>query len=585
MKNIFNIKAVFIAAVFKIAVIVAAAAVIVFSMAACNLLEDAELSGNITISPSGSVGIGTKLTATYSGSEKVSYQWKNGSSNVGSNTNEYIAETAGKYTVTVGVAGYKAKTSLPVTVTEGAAVDVFTSVAALKEWLDSQEENDLDSIYTVKLNVSALGGSPSSTDSVGSALNGEDQKFVHIDLSGSTFTSVDNWAFTECGMLAGITLPNTVTSIGDQAFYKCGSLESITIPNSVISIGQSAFSGCTSLTGVTIGNGVKSIGIRAFQGCASLTGIIIPDNVTSIGNNAFNSCAIESVTISNNVTSIEERTFANCAGLESITIPNSVTSIGDYAFSGCTGFTNITIPNSVISIGDFAFNGCTGLTGVTLGNNIRNIGEKVFDGYPCPIINVTSAVVLRIWLSAQSDNDSDNPYTVKLKVSDLGGGSDTKGSAGSALSYSENKFVNLDISGSTLTRIEATAFYDCINLTGITLPNSITSIGFGAFYGCENLLSVTIPNGVEGIEKMAFQNCAGITGVTIPDSVTDIYGDAFKGCTNLESVTFQGTINKKDFRPGAFSGDLYDKFYEIDAENGTPGTYATADGGDTWTKS
>jgi len=579
MKNILNIKA-----IFKIAGIITAAAVIGFSMAACDLLEDPELPGTIIISPSGNVNIGTELTATYSrSSETVKYQWKKGSTNVGDNTNKFIPTTAGKYTVTVSAAGYKSKTSGAITVN---VTNTFTSGAALKEWLDSQPENDLTDIYTVKVNVSSLGGSPSTIGSVGSALNGDEQKFVHLDFSESTFTGVDDWAFYECGMLAGITLPNTVTSIGDQAFYKVDNLESIIIPNSVISIGQLAFSSCTNLTDVTIGSKVKSIGIRAFQGCTGLTGVTIPDNVTTIGNSAFNSCTgLESITISNNVTILEEKTFANCTSLESVTIPNSVTSIGEYVFSGCTGLTGMTIPNTVISIGDGVFRWCTGLTSVTIGNKVTSIGEYVFDGCTNLIINITSADVLRTWLSAQSVNDDlDNPYTVKLIVSDLGGGSETKRSVGYALSYSVPRYVNLDISGSTLIRIDPAAFVECANLIGVTLPNSITSIEMFAFKGCGNLSSVTIPNGVEAIGSSAFQDCTSLTGVTIPVSVTNIYGDAFKGCAKLKSVTFQGTIYKEFFKSTAFPGDLYSKFYNTDAEYGTPGTYTTTDGL-TWTKS
>ena len=35
-------------------------------------------------------------------------------------------------------------------------------------------------------------------------------------------------------------------------------------------------------------------------------------------------------------------------------------------------------------------------------------------------------------------------------------------------------------------------FEDCTGLTGVTIPNSVTSLGSSAFYGCLKLTSVTI---------------------------------------------------------------------------------------------
>ena len=80
------------------------------------------------------------------------------------------------------------------------------------------------------------------------------------------------------------------------------------------------------------------------------------------------------------------------------------------------------------------------------------------------------------------------------------------------------------------------AFQFCKNLTSITIPNSIVSIGDCAFYGCENLTSITIPNGVESIGQHAFLRCNNLTTVTIPNSVKYILHYAFGECNNLTAV-------------------------------------------------
>jgi hypothetical protein len=76
---------------------------------------DKELSGNISISPS-SATVGQILTATYTGTEAVSYQWKKEGGNVGTNSKNYTPAAAGSYTVTVSAAGYNSKTSAAVSV-------------------------------------------------------------------------------------------------------------------------------------------------------------------------------------------------------------------------------------------------------------------------------------------------------------------------------------------------------------------------------------------------------------------------------------------------------------------------------------
>lgn len=42
----------------------------------------------------------------------------------------------------------------------------------------------------------------------------------------------------------------------------------------------------------------------------------------------------------------------------------------------------------------------------------------------------------------------------------------------------------------SVTTIEIYAFSDCTNLTSVTIPNSVTTIGHSAFWCCSNLKDV-----------------------------------------------------------------------------------------------
>ena len=95
------------------------------------------------------------------------------------------------------------------------------------------------------------------------------------------------------------------------------------------------------------------------------------------------------------------------------------------------------------------------------------------------------------------------------------------------------------------------AFYDCIKLTSIVIPNSATSIGTFAFGGCTRLTSVEISNSVTFIGSYAFYNCTGLTSIDIPNSVTSIEFIAFWRCTSLTTVTIPSSVTSIDVNPFA----------------------------------
>ena len=59
------------------------------------------------------------------------------------------------------------------------------------------------------------------------------------------------------------------------------------------------------------------------------------------------------------------------------------------------------------------------------------------------------------------------------------------------------------------------AFKNCTNLTGVTLPNSLTMLLNEAFRGCTKLTTIVIPSGVTAIYNNVFQDCTGLTSIYV----------------------------------------------------------------------
>lgn len=130
-----------------------------------------------------------------------------------------------------------------------------------------------------------------------------------------------------------------------------------------------------------------------------------------------------------------------------------------------------------------------------------------------------------------------------------------------------------------VTKISMNAFSSNIELTSITIPNTIQYIGTNAFYGCiwltavnisdltawcniafagsvygdtnplcsakhlflngKEIKELVIPSGVTRINPWAFVNCVEFTSVTIPSSVTEVCDLSFSGCEKLNKVQIE----------------------------------------------
>ena len=135
--------------------------------------------------------------------------------------------------------------------------------------------------------------------------------------------------------------------------------------------------------------------------------------------------------------------------------------------------------------------------------------------------NLINATEVEITYKGSSHNEFENEYTDNIIISET-----------------------VEYYGFTysITSIGNYAFYECINLTGIDIPDSVTSIGERAFEGCYSLIDVVIGNNVTSIGEWAFSGCTSLTVVEIPNSVTSIGERAFSDCYDLIDVVIGNSV-------------------------------------------
>ena len=141
----------------------------------------------------------------------------------------------------------------------------------------------------------------------------------------------------------------------------------------------------------------------------------------------------------------------------------------------------------------------------------------------------------------------------------------------------------------TVTSIDSWSFSSwlyggCGNLTSVSFPNTLVSIGFAAFESCGGLTSIVIPSSVALIEERAFSECHfvqitvesenayydsrnncnaiietstnklmyGCGNTIIPEGVVTIGGGAFGGYSDLTSITIPSSVSSIEI--WAFSG-------------------------------
>lgn len=399
-------------------------------------------------------------------------------------------------------------------------------------------------------------------------------------------TEIENNAFDGCTSLTNIVIPSTVTTIGLDAFAGCSNLNTITVPlsspysattNSYLRYyfgGRSYYTGATipaSLKTIYIAEGTTTIPAHAFEDCTGLTAIHIPKTVTNIESGAFKNVTADIFFAADStIETIPAGAFKGYKGAL-VSIPNSVTSIGSEAFSGCVNLGSTVIPASVTTIGARAFADVTSNVSFA-GTGITTIGVSAFENYAGGNIvlpDSVTTIAANAFKSANKITAIDTKNVTSIGASAFNGASElatvTVGPAlssvatgafdncpkltsftvdGSNTSYSATNGILYSYNGEKLIRCPEAKVFDAVDLP-LVIPGSVTSIEPGAFLNCRNLTSVTLPAGLQSIGAQAFKTVpiAASPAFVFPDGLLSIGPSAFESCGELTVVSIPSSVN------------------------------------------
>lgn len=349
-----------------------------------------------------------------------------------------------------------------------------------------------------------------------------------------------------------VILPKGIESIESKAFVDCTKLKKINFPEGLEAVKNRAFMNCSSLTEVALPETLTEIGDYAFcsAGIEQLT-LSNPKNVLSTGTNVFTAIKIKDINIPKDFR-LNKSMFSDCQQLRSVNFEADWVTIPENCFYYCTNLAEIDISKALF-IRDEAFRECyslsvnvipahtyvyihafseTGVKDVTIGD-ISKIEKGAFS--ECTslkrlTINIPDGLPAAVDLSVPEELAA---HCTSLQTVVFTGHPENLSIIRAAAFIGTTSLTEITLPDN-ICLIEKLAFCGS-GIKAIHLPNNLKQIGIRAFRSSD-LKSITIPDKTVKLGKSVFENCVHLTEIALPESVTTIPEQGFINCVSLETV-------------------------------------------------
>ena len=397
---------------------------------------------------------------------------------------------------------------------------------------------------------------------------------IHLnsfDFSG--IRRIGERAFERCDSLRSVELGKV--ECGFHAFADCAALESVTISEDTV-LRSGAFIGCTQVKTITLVSekakcvvsekDKKSEGkmdAETYEFSRFTDGLNHTDNpyplpVREVIASIYSCFDVRErkylagysqdatrITIPQDIEEIWQDVFRDHVRLQEISIPKSVKIFGGHAFSMTSWLEEQRKKTEMVIVNQILLDGASCKGKVVIPPSVKRIASWCFAGN----IHVTELVIpsdriavenlsFRNCLNLKKITDWDGKEYALRSVTDL-----------SQAGYPElvqrifSECINcfkLDADGNL---VESTG-----NITDLTFPEGIRSVGDGVYQDCHLLESIALSVDTKSIGKSAFENSKWLRSVTGAGGVCRIGALAFSGCQSLESIDLSEQVTEMGSR-------------------------------------